>query len=67
MPERCGEKSYTVGGNEIGAATMKNKVKFPQKKKKKGKKLIIELLYEAAIPLLSIYPDKIINKKYTHT
>ena len=35
MPERCGEKSYTVGGNEIGAATMKNKVKFPQKKKKK--------------------------------
>ena len=51
---------------KIGAATMKNKIRFPQKKKKQ-KKLIIELLYEATIPLLSIYPDKTINKKDTHT
>ena len=46
---------------------MKNKIVSSKKKNKKQKKLKIELLYEAAIPLLSIYSDKTINKKDTHT
>ena len=40
----------------------------PQKtKKKKNKILKTELPYDPAIPLLSIYPDKTIIKKVTHT
>ena len=64
---RCGEKSYTVGGNENRCSHHEKQDKVSSKKKKKQKKLIIELLYEATIPLLSIYPDKTINKKDTHT
>ena len=65
---RCGEKSYTVGGNVNWCSHHEKQDSFLKKKKnKKQKKLKIELLYEAAIPLLSIYSDKTINKKDTHT
>ena len=39
-------------GMKIGAATMKNKMRFPQKLK-------IELLYDPEILLLSFYPKKV--------
>ena len=66
------EPSYTVGGNVNwwGHHEKQGKVsskKYNNNNLKKLKKLKTELLYEAAIPLLSIYPDKTINKKDTHT
>ena len=54
------EPSYTAGGNEVGAATMENSVRFLGKLK-------IELPYDPAIPLLGIYPDKTIIQKDTRT
>ena len=43
-------------GMQIGTATMENSIEIPQKLK-------IELPYELAIPLLGIYPKKILIQK----
>ena len=43
---------FTVGRNEIGAAIMKNNMRFPQKLKKK-------LLYDPEILLLNFYPKMV--------
>ena len=41
---------------QIGSVTMENSIEVPQKLK-------IELPYDPAVPLLGIYPDKIIIQK----
>ena len=47
-------------GNVTGTTTMENNMEVPQKTK-------IELLYDPAIPLLGIYPEKILIWKDTCT
>ena len=49
---RKGSPPTLLVGMSIGADTMENSMEFPQK--------TIELPYNPAIPLLSIYPDKTI-------
>ena len=46
-----GEPSYTVGGIQVGAATLENSVEI-----RFLKKLKIELPYDPAIAILGIYP-----------
>ena len=48
------EPSYTVGGHVCWYNHWKTIWRFPRK-------LNIELLYDPAIPLLGIYPEKIIT------
>ena len=48
------EPSYTVGGHVCWYNHWKTIRRFPRK-------LNIELLYDPAIPLLGIYPEKIIT------
>ena len=54
MLERVWEKKepfYTACGNVIGTTTMENSMRLLKKTK-------IELLYDPAIPLLGVYPEK---------
>ena len=46
-------------------STMENSTVIPLKTNKQMKKLGIELPYDPAIPLLDIYPEKIIIQKNT--
>ena len=55
------EPSYTVGGNVNWCSH------YGKPYGGSSKKLKIELLYEAAIPFLGIYPDKTIIRKDTCT
>ena len=50
------EPSYTVGGNVNWYSYYGEQYGVPLKKKKK--KLKIELPYDAAVPLLGLYPEK---------
>ena len=52
------EPSYTVGGNVNWCSH------YGKQYGGSSKKLKIELSYDPAIPLLGIYPDKTIIKKY---
>ena len=54
------ETSYTVGGNVNWCSHYGKQYGGSSKNK-------IELLYDPAIPLLGIYPDKTIIWKYTRT
>ena len=54
------EPSYTVGGMQIDAATMKNSMDIPLKTRHKTP-------YDPAIPLLGIEPEETIVEKDTCT
>ena len=58
------EPSYTLSGN-VSWCSHYGKQYGGFLKKKKKKKLKIELSHDAAIPLLSIYPEKTLIQKYT--
>ena len=51
------EPSYTVGGNQIDTTTVENSLEVPQKTKNR-------VARDPEIPLLDIYLDKTIIKKY---
>lgn len=50
---RKGSPPYTVGRKQIGIATMKNSMESLNKLK-------IELPYDPTIPLLGLYPEKML-------
>ena len=57
---RKGNPPTLFVGMQVGTTTMENSIKVSQKTKYK-------LLYDTAIPLLGIYPDKIFIEKYICT
>ena len=62
------EPSWTVGGNAIWYSQYGEQYRGSLKKTRtKKKKLGIDLLYDPAIPLLGIYPEKTIIQRDTCT